>query len=203
MFSTIQEAIDALKRGDMIIVVDDIHRENEGDFVMAAEKATPSSINTMIREGGGLICVPLEEDRAEKLNLPRMVDASTDPLRTAFTVSVDAIETGTGISANERALTIQRLANPSSTASSFKRPGHMFPLIGKQGGVLVRPGHTEAAIDLCKLAKLQPVGVICEILNPDGTMARRDDLALLAKQKQLVMISIEQLIMFQKEAHHA
>lgn len=203
MFSTIQEAIDALKRGDMIIVVDDIHRENEGDFVMAAEKATPSSINTMIREGGGLICVPLEEDRAEKLNLPRMVDASTDPLRTAFTVSVDAIETGTGISANERALTIQRLANPSSTASSFKRPGHMFPLVGKQGGVLVRPGHTEAAIDLCKLAKLQPVGVICEILNPDGTMARRDDLALLAKQKQLVMISIEQLIMFQKEAHHA
>lgn len=203
MFSTIQEAIDALKRGDMIIVVDDIHRENEGDFVMAAEKATPSSINTMIREGGGLICVPLEEDRAEKLNLPRMVDASTDPLRTAFTVSVDAIETGTGISANERALTIQQLAHPSSTASSFKRPGHMFPLVGKQGGVLVRPGHTEAAIDLCKLAKLQPVGVICEILNPDGTMARRDDLALLAKQKQLVMISIEQLIMFQKEAHHA
>jgi 3,4-dihydroxy 2-butanone 4-phosphate synthase / GTP cyclohydrolase II len=203
MFSTIQEAIDALKRGDMIIVVDDIHRENEGDFVMAAEKATPSSINTMIREGGGLICVPLEENRAEKLNLPRMVDASTDPLRTAFTVSVDAIETGTGISAKERARTIQQLANPSSTASSFKRPGHMFPLVGKQGGVLVRPGHTEAAIDLCKLAKLQPVGVICEILNPDGTMARRDDLALLAKQKQLVMISIEQLIMFQKEAHHA
>jgi 3,4-dihydroxy 2-butanone 4-phosphate synthase / GTP cyclohydrolase II len=203
MFSTIQEAIDALKRGDMIVVVDDIHRENEGDFVMAAEKVTPSSINTMIREGGGLICVPLEEDRAEKLNLPRMVDASTDPLRTAFTVSVDAIETGTGISAKERARTIQQLANPSSTASSFKRPGHMFPLVGKQGGVLVRPGHTEAAIDLCKLAKLQPVGVICEILNPDGTMARRDDLAFLAQQKHYVMISIEQLITFLKEAHHA
>ncbi len=203
MFSTIQQAIDALTRGEMIIVVDDIHRENEGDFLMAAEKATPSAINTMIRDGGGLICVPLNEDRAQYLHLPRMVEDSTDPLRTAFTVSVDAIETGTGISASERALTIQQLANPSSSASSFKRPGHMFPLIGKQGGVLVRPGHTEAAIDLCKLAKLQPVGVICEILNPDGTMARRDDLALLAQEKHYVMISIEQLITFLKEAHHA
>jgi 3,4-dihydroxy 2-butanone 4-phosphate synthase/GTP cyclohydrolase II len=203
MFSTIQQAIDALTRGELIIVVDDIHRENEGDFLMAAEKATPSAINTMIRDGGGLICVPLNEDRAQYLHLPRMVEDSTDPLRTAFTVSVDAIETGTGISASERALTIQQLANPSSSASSFKRPGHMFPLIGKQGGVLVRPGHTEAAIDLCKLAKLQPVGVICEILNPDGTMARRDDLALLAQEKHYVMISIEQLITFLKEAHHA
>lgn len=203
MFSSIQDAIFALQQGEMIIVVDDIHRENEGDFVMAAEKATPQAINTMIHEGGGLICVPLLPSRATLLDLPRMVSSSTDPLRTAFTVSVDAIETGTGISAFERSLTIQHLANPNATPASFKRPGHVFPLIANEGGVLTRPGHTEAAVDLCVLAGLQPVGVICEILNPNGTMARRDDLVAMIKKKPRVMISIEQLIAFKKEAHHA
>ena len=200
---TIEQALEALKKGELIIVVDDIHRENEGDLVMAAQFASSSTINTMIHEGGGLICVPLTHQDAARLDLPLMVTSMTDPLKTAFTVSVDAIETGTGISADERATTIRALASPSSTPQSFKKPGHVFPLIGKEGGVLTRPGHTEAAIDLCRLAGLMPIGVICEILNPDGTMARRGDLIPYAKTKNRVMITIEQLIDYRKEHPYA
>jgi 3,4-dihydroxy 2-butanone 4-phosphate synthase/GTP cyclohydrolase II len=202
-FHTIDQALEALKQGDLIIVVDDIHRENEGDLVMAAQFATSSAINTMIHEGGGLICVPLTKEVATRLDLPLMVTSMTDPLKTAFTVSVDAIETGTGISAEERATTIRALASFSSTSQSFKKPGHVFPLIGKEGGVLTRPGHTEAALDLCRLAGLIPIGVICEILNLDGTMARRHDLIPYAKTKNRVMITIEQLIAYRKEHPYA
>ena len=200
---TIEQALEALKKGELIIVVDDIHRENEGDLVMAAQFASSSTINTMIHEGGGLICVPLTHHDAARLDLPLMVTSMTDPLKTAFTISVDAIETGTGISADERATTIRALASPSATPQSFKRPGHVFPLIGKEGGVLSRPGHTEAALDLCRLAGLMPVGVICEILNSDGTMARRGDLIPYAKKNNRVMITIEQLIEYRKEHPYA
>lgn len=202
-FHTIEQALEALKNGDLIIVIDDIHRENEGDLVMAAEFATQETINTMIQEAGGLICVPLLPERAHKLALPLMVQTMTDPLKTAFTVSVDAIETGTGIAAQERAMTIRALASASSTVSSFKKPGHIFPLIAKSGGVLTRSGHTEAAIDLCRIAGLTPVGVICEILNKDGSMARRPELAVYAQEKNRVMITIEQLIAYRKEHPYA
>jgi 3,4-dihydroxy 2-butanone 4-phosphate synthase/GTP cyclohydrolase II len=202
-FHAIEAALAALQKGDIIVVVDDIHRENEGDLVMAAQFANASSINTMIHEGGGLICVPLLPERAQDLDLPLMIQPMTDPLKTAFTVSVDAIETGTGISAHERAFTIAHLADVNASAQSFKKPGHIFPLIGKPDGVLVRPGHTEAAIDLCRLAGLTPVGVICEILNADGTMARRPDLQRYAHEKNRVMITIEKLIAYRKEHPYA
>jgi 3,4-dihydroxy-2-butanone 4-phosphate synthase len=202
-FHTIEQALEALKKGDLIVIIDDIHRENEGDLVMAAEFANQASINTLIQEAGGLICVPLLPQRAAKLDLPLMVQPMTDSLKTAFTVSVDAIETGTGISAAERATTIVRLADNHATAHAFKKPGHIFPLIAKEGGVLTRPGHTEAAIDLCRLAGLTPVGVICEILNRDGTMARRPELAVYAQEKKRVMITIEQLIAYRKEHPYA
>ncbi|WP_330165240.1 bifunctional 3,4-dihydroxy-2-butanone-4-phosphate synthase/GTP cyclohydrolase II [Iocasia frigidifontis] len=196
--NTIGEAINDIKEGKMIIVVDDEARENEGDFVMAAEKVTPASINFMISQGRGLVCVPMEEEDLEKLKIPRMVSDNTEAQGTAFTVSVDHKATTTGISAVERALTIKELVNPVSKAVDFNRPGHVFPLKARKGGVLRRAGHTEAAVDLCRLAGLKPAAVICELINEDGTMARLPQLKEFARIHQLKLISIEDLIKYRK-----
>jgi 3,4-dihydroxy 2-butanone 4-phosphate synthase/GTP cyclohydrolase II len=192
-FSSIEQAVTDLKRGKMIILVDDIHRENEGDFVMAAQFATDKHINKMITDGKGLVCAPIELNLAKKLNLPLMVAHNTDDFRTAFTISIDAQATSTGISAAERALTLTQLANPQVNAKDFKRPGHMFPLIGKPGGLQVRQGHTEASLYLMALAGLRPVAVICEIILPNGKMARRPQLKTLAKKWRMPLLAISQL----------
>ena len=199
ILSTISEAIEDLKQGKMIIVVDDEDRENEGDLVIPAVHATPEVINFMASYGRGLICLPLEENHAKKLGFKPMVDDNTDTYHTAFTVSIDALETTTGISAYERSLTIKKVLEKDITAKDFKKPGHIFPLIAKNGGVLKRAGHTEAAIDLAKLAELPPVGVICEILNDDGTMARLHDLIPYAKKHDLKIISIADLIKYRRK----
>ncbi len=194
MFHKIEDAIDDLKQGKVIIVVDDEDRENEGDFVGLAEFATPEMVNFMAKEGRGLICTPVTEELAEKLDLQPMVQENTDRHGTAFTVSVDHYDTTTGISAYERAHTIRQLINENSKASDFRRPGHVFPLVAKKGGVLKRAGHTEAAIDLAKLARAFPAGVICEIMKEDGTMARVPDLIKISKKFGLKMITIKDLI---------
>lgn len=194
--NTIPEAIDALKNGKIIIVVDDENRENEGDFLSAAELTTPEIINFMTIHGRGLICTPLPEKRCDELGLDIMVSRSSDPKETAFTVSVDLLGDGvsTGISASDRAKTILALMDKNAKPTDFMRPGHIFPLRAKKGGVLKRAGHTEAAIDLTKLAGLQEGGVICEIMNEDGTMARLPQLVELAKKHDLKIVSIEDLI---------
>ncbi len=198
MLNTIQEALKDLKRGKMIIVIDDEDRENEGDLIMSAEFIDEKSINFMTKEGRGLICMPIEEECAYQLNLYPMVKQGDGNCN--FAVSVDAKkETTTGISAKDRAKTIQKIIDPQSKADDFIRPGHMFPLIAKKGGVLVRAGHTEATTDLMKLAQLKPAGVICEILNEDGSMARLPDLELYAKKHQLKIISIEDLIQYRNQ----
>ncbi|KYD02289.1 bifunctional 3,4-dihydroxy-2-butanone-4-phosphate synthase/GTP cyclohydrolase II [Bacillus atrophaeus] len=194
MFHPIEEALDALKKGEVIIVVDDEDRENEGDFVALAEHATPEVINFMATHGRGLICTPLEEDIANKLDLHPMVDHNTDSHHTAFTVSIDHRLTKTGISAQERSLTVKALLDSQAVPTDFQRPGHIFPLIAKKGGVLKRAGHTEAAVDLAKACGSQGAGVICEIMNEDGTMARVPELIEIAKQYQLKMITIKALI---------
>ncbi|WP_258729434.1 bifunctional 3,4-dihydroxy-2-butanone-4-phosphate synthase/GTP cyclohydrolase II [Bacillus atrophaeus] len=194
MFHPIEEALDALKKGEVIIVVDDEDRENEGDFVALAEHATPEVINFMATHGRGLICTPLEEDIANKLDLHPMVDHNTDSHHTAFTVSIDHRLTKTGISALERSLTVKALLDSQAVPTDFQRPGHIFPLIAKKGGVLKRAGHTEAAVDLAKACGSQGAGVICEIMNEDGTMARVPELIEIAKQHQLKMITIKALI---------
>ncbi|MCY8912264.1 bifunctional 3,4-dihydroxy-2-butanone-4-phosphate synthase/GTP cyclohydrolase II [Bacillus atrophaeus] len=194
MFHPIEEALDALKKGEVIIVVDDEDRENEGDFVALAEHATPEVINFMATHGRGLICTPLEEDIANKLDLHPMVDHNTDSHHTAFTVSIDHRLTKTGISAQERSLTVKALLDSQAVPTDFQRPGHIFPLIAKKGGVLKRAGHTEAAVDLAKACDSQGAGVICEIMNEDGTMARVPELIEIAKQHQLKMITIKALI---------
>ncbi|MCY8522668.1 bifunctional 3,4-dihydroxy-2-butanone-4-phosphate synthase/GTP cyclohydrolase II [Bacillus atrophaeus] len=194
MFHPIEEALDALKKGEVIIVVDDEDRENEGDFVSLAEHATPEVINFMATHGRGLICTPLEEDIANKLDLHPMVDHNTDSHHTAFTVSIDHRLTKTGISAQERSLTVKALLDSQAVPTDFQRPGHIFPLIAKKGGVLKRAGHTEAAVDLAKACGSQGAGVICEIMNEDGTMARVPELIEIAKQHQLKMITIKALI---------
>ncbi|MCY8514935.1 bifunctional 3,4-dihydroxy-2-butanone-4-phosphate synthase/GTP cyclohydrolase II [Bacillus atrophaeus] len=194
MFHPIEEALDALKKGEVIIVVDDEDRENEGDFVALAEHATPEVINFMATHGRGLICTPLEEDIANKLDLHPMVDHNTDSHHTAFTVSIDHRLTKTGISAQERSLTVKALLDSQAVPTDFQRPGHIFPLIAKKGGVLKRAGHTEAAVDLAKACGSQGAGVICEIMNEDGTMARVPELIEIAKQHQLKMITIKALI---------
>jgi 3,4-dihydroxy 2-butanone 4-phosphate synthase / GTP cyclohydrolase II len=196
MFNTIQEALTDLIQGKPIIVVDDEDRENEGDLVVLAEKTTPEVINFMITHGKGLVCVPITEERAKELNLDPMVTANTDAHGTAFTVSVDAHDTATGISAFERAKTVQYLMDPTKKAQQFRRPGHMFPLIAKKGGVLRRAGHTEATVDLARLAGAYPAGVICEIIKDDGSMARLPDLVEMAKRFNLKLISIEDLIKY-------
>lgn len=196
MFDTIEEAINELMQGHVVIVCDDEDRENEGDFVALASKTTPETINFMIKNGRGLVCAPIAEEIARTLNLVPMVNRNTDPHGTAFTVSIDHKTSTTGISAYERATTVQELINPNSKASDFKRPGHIFPLIAKEGGVLRRAGHTEAAVDLARLCGEAPAGVICEIIKEDGTMARVPDLRLIADQFNLKMITIKDLIKY-------
>jgi 3,4-dihydroxy 2-butanone 4-phosphate synthase / GTP cyclohydrolase II len=203
LFNRIEEAVEDLKLGKPIIVVDDENRENEGDFIALADMATPAIINFMITHGKGLVCVPITSELADKLNLKMMVENNTDPLGTAFTVSVDHISTTTGISAEERSKTILELVNPNAKGSDFKKPGHMFPLIAKGGGVLTRPGHTEAAVDLAKLSDASPAGVICEIVKEDGTMARLPDLIEMAKRLDLKLISIEDLVKFRQKQRAA
>jgi len=196
MFDTIESAIEAIKLGQMVVVVDDESRENEGDLLMAAELATPETINFMAKYGRGLICMPLTSDRIKRLDIPMMIDNNTDPKETAFTVSVDHVKSTTGISAYERAETIVKLVDETSKASDFTRPGHIFPLAAKAGGVLKRAGHTEAAVDLAQLAGLKPAGVICEIMKDDGTMARVDDLIEFKNKHNLKLISIADLIAY-------
>nr|WP_306798786.1 3,4-dihydroxy-2-butanone-4-phosphate synthase [Oceanobacillus saliphilus] len=199
MIHAIELAIEDLKAGKPIIVVDDENRENEGDFISLSEKTTPEVINFMITHGKGLVCTPIQADLAEKIGLPMMVDKSTDPLGTAFTVSIDHIDTTTGISAEERSKTIQALTDPNITKTDFKRPGHVFPLVAKDGGVLTRPGHTEAAVDLAILSGSFPSGVICEIIKEDGTMARLPDLEEMAEKFDLKLITIADLITYIKK----
>lgn len=189
----IKVALEELKKGRPIIVVDDEDRENEGDFLALADYATPELINFMVTEGRGLVCAPVSKELAERLELPPMIATNKDPYGTAFTVSIDSVKSTTGISAHERAETLKLLADPATKASDFVRPGHIFPLIAKPGGVLERPGHTEAAVDLATLCGAAPVGIICEIMNPDGTMARRPELEELADKHGLLLISIEHL----------
>ncbi|MFZ3579463.1 bifunctional 3,4-dihydroxy-2-butanone-4-phosphate synthase/GTP cyclohydrolase II [Virgibacillus sp. DJP39] len=199
MFHTIEEAVQDLKQGKIVIVVDDENRENEGDFVALSDKATPEVINFMITHGKGLVCTAISEEIASNLSLPLMTNNSSDPFRTAFTVTVDHQETTTGISAAERSKTIQALADPNAEAKDFKQPGHVFPLIAKDGGVLTRQGHTEASIDLARLSGANPSGVICEIIKEDGTMARVPDLLEMGKQFDIKIVSIEDLVAYRRK----
>lgn len=195
-FHSVEEAIYDLMLGKVIIVVDDEDRENEGDFIALAEKATPEVINFMIKEGRGLVCVPITEERAQELDLPPMVVRNTDYHGTAFTVSVDHVETTTGISASERSRTVMSLIDPKTKAQHFRRPGHIFPLIAKKGGVLRRAGHTEAAVDLAKMCGSYPAAVICEVIKEDGEMARVPDLMEIAKKHDLKIITIQDMIKY-------
>ncbi|TCI57284.1 bifunctional 3,4-dihydroxy-2-butanone-4-phosphate synthase/GTP cyclohydrolase II [Exiguobacterium sp. SH1S21] len=196
MFHTIEQAIEDLKMGRPIIVVDDADRENEGDFVVLADKMTAETMNFLITEGKGLVCAALAEEVAVRLDLSPMVDNSTDPHGTAFTVSVDHVDSTTGISASERAHTVRELANANARPADFQRPGHIFPLIAKKGGVSVRRGHTEASVDLARLSGSEPVAVICEIIREDGEMARVPDLAHVAERHDLKFITIEELVRY-------
>jgi 3,4-dihydroxy 2-butanone 4-phosphate synthase/GTP cyclohydrolase II len=199
--NTIEEAIEDIRQGKVIIVVDDEDRENEGDFLAAAEKVTPEMINFMATHGRGLICAPITENRCKELGLSAMVNNNTDPMETAFTVSVDLRGNGvsTGISAADRAKTILSLVDPDIKPHDLARPGHIFPLIAKQGGVLRRTGHTEAAIDFARLAGFKPAGVIVEIMNEDGTMARLPELVKVAKKFNLKLVSIEDLVAYRMQ----
>jgi len=199
--NTIQEAIEDIRQGKVIIVVDDEDRENEGDFLAAAEKVTPEMINFMATHGRGLICAPLTENRCEDLKLNMMVGNNTDPMETAFTISVDLKGKGvtTGISASDRAQTVLALTDDTTKSYELARPGHIFPLKAKEGGVLRRTGHTEAAIDFARLAGLKPAGVIVEIMNEDGTMARLPQLVEVAKKFDLKLVSIEDLVAYRMQ----
>lgn len=199
IFDSVEEAIEDIKNGKMVIVADDESRENEGDLVCAAEKVTPELINFMTKEGRGLICLTLDKERTKQLDLPQMVDHNTEEQGTAFTISVDAAKkfgVTTGISASDRAKTILVAVDDTAVPSDLRRPGHIFPLQAKEGGVLKRVGQTEASVDLAKLAGLKPAGVICEILNEDGTMARRNDLHAFAKKHNIKFITVAQIIKY-------
>lgn len=198
LLDPIEEAIEEIRTGKIIIVLDDERRENEGDFVVAAEKITPEIVNFLITHGRGLVCVPLPERRCDVLDLPLMVTNNTDPKGTAFTISVDLRGQGvsTGISTSDRAKTIRALVNQKIKPEAFNKPGHIFPLRAQKGGVLERPGHTEAAVDLTQLAGCAPGGVVVEILNGDGTMARLPDLIRMAEKFQMKIISIADLITY-------
>jgi 3,4-dihydroxy 2-butanone 4-phosphate synthase / GTP cyclohydrolase II len=198
-FSSIDAAVAAIHRGEMVIVVDAEDRENEGDFVCAAEKASADIVNFMIRYGRGQVCMPILPDLAARLDLPMMVESNSTPLGTAFTVPVDHRSARTGITAGERADTIAAIMDPASTPSDFVRPGHLFPLVAKEGGVLRRAGHTEAAVDLARMADLAPAGVLCEILDDVGNRADRAALFNLAREHSLEIISIEQLIRHRRQ----
>lgn len=197
-FNTIEEAVEDIRLGKIIVVVDDEDRENEGDLLMAAEKATPEAINFMAKYGRGLICMPIAGERLEELSIPHMVERNTDSHQTAFTVSIDAFETTTGISAHERAQTILKVMDPNARALDFKRPGHVFPLKSQKGGVLRRAGHTEAAVDLAMMAGLSPAGVICEIMSDDGSMARVPELMKYVEEHSLKIITIADLIAYRR-----
>ncbi len=197
-FNTIPEAIEDIRQGKMVIVVDDKRRENEGDLIMAADMITPEGINFMSKQGGGLICMPIIKKRLKELRIDMMVTENTDVHKTAFTVSIDAADSSTGISAFERSATIKKVLDPLSSFDDFTRPGHVFPLEYNKGGVLVRAGHTEAAVDLAKLAGLYPAGVICEILNKDGSMARVPELIEYKKEHNLKLITIADLIEYRR-----
>jgi 3,4-dihydroxy 2-butanone 4-phosphate synthase/GTP cyclohydrolase II len=195
--NSVEEIVADLRAGRMVLIMDDEDRENEGDLIMAAELATSEAVAFMIRHGSGIICVPMEEDRLARLDLPQMVASNSESHRTAFTISVDArAGTTTGVSSSDRATTIHALADGGSKAVDFARPGHIFPLRARRGGVLVRTGHTEAAADLCRLAGLQPVGVICEVMNDDGTMARRPQLEAFAQRHGIKIGTIADLIRY-------
>lgn len=199
VFATIPEALEELRAGKMIIVVDDEDRENEGDFIMAASKTTPEAVNFMTKYGRGLICVPTTEERLEELGLPDMVDRNTAKLGTAFTVSVDAVRgTTTGISASDRAITINTFVDANAKPEDLARPGHIHPLRAEEGGVLVRAGHTEAVVDLVRLAGMGPAGVLCEILSEDGSMARLPELIEIAKKWDMKLATIADLIKYRR-----
>lgn len=198
-FSTIEEAIEDIRQGKMIVAVDDEDRENEGDLIIAAEKATPEMINFMAAHARGLICLPMTGERLAELGLPQMVTNNTDPNGTAFTVSIDAKDCTTGISAYERAMTVQKVIDPSCKPEDIRRPGHIFPLQAREGGVLVRTGHTEAAVDLARLAGLYPAAVICEIMKDDGTMARVPELIEYCRQHGFKLITVADLIKYRRK----
>ena len=197
-FSTIEEAVEAIRQGGIVVVVDAEDRENEGDFICAAEKITAETVNFMITHGRGQLCMPILPEVSERLRLQPMVESNTAPLGTNYTVPVDHHTTRTGITAAERACTIQALCDPLSVPTDFHRPGHLFPLVAKEGGVLRRAGHTEAAVDLARMAGLIPAGALCEILDGKGDRASRDELRELAKKFELPIISIEQLIAYRR-----
>jgi 3,4-dihydroxy 2-butanone 4-phosphate synthase / GTP cyclohydrolase II len=198
VFAGIEEALEDIKSGKIVIVVDDPDRENEGDFVVAAEKATPESINFMATHGRGLICMPVVAERLDQLGIPPMVPEKAETHETAFAISIDLSTGGTGISAHERAATVRHVLDPDATPADFRKPGHIFPLRAQRGGVLKRAGHTEAAVDLSRLAGLYPAAVICEIMNTDGTMARLSELERVAKDHGLTIISIADLIAYRR-----
>lgn len=197
-FSSIENAIEAVRRGDVIIVLDAEDRENEGDFVCAADKVTPKIVNFMISHGRGQLCMPILPDVCQRLNLAKMVEDNTTPLGTNYTVPVDHHSSQTGITAGERATTIKAICNPKSQPADFIRPGHLFPLVAKEGGVLRRAGHTEASVDLARLANLIPAGVLCEILDESGDRAKRDELLEIASKHELHIITIEHLIAYRR-----
>ena len=196
MFTPIPEILKALRAGKCVLVVDDEDRENEGDVVCAAQFATPENVNFMASEARGLICMPMSRERTAMLGLPQMVADNTEKLQTAFTVSIDHEDTTTGISAFERSLTAMKAADDSSRPGDFRRPGHMFPLEAREGGVIRRAGHTEATVDLMRLAGLKPVGLCCEIMRADGTMARLPDIEEFAAKHGLLLCSIADLIAY-------
>jgi len=199
-FSTIEEAISAFRRGEFVVVVDDETRENEGDLILSAQHMTAEKMSFLLQYSSGVVCVPMEEARLKQLDLPLMVQNNTESHRTAFTISVDVLRgTTTGISAQDRAATIRALADPKAKAVDFRRPGHIFPLQARQGGVLKRAGHTEAALDLTRLAGVEPVGVLCEIVNEDNSMTRGTHLHRFAKEHGLPIISIADLIRYRRK----
>ncbi|MDA3046105.1 bifunctional 3,4-dihydroxy-2-butanone 4-phosphate synthase/GTP cyclohydrolase II [Campylobacter sp. VBCF_06 NA8] len=191
---SVEQAIQDMKNGKMIVMVDDVDRENEGDLIFPATFTSAEKVNFAITHARGVVCVALDEEIAKRLDLPLMVDKNTSSHETAFTITIDAKDATTGVSAYERNMTIELMARPNSTPSDFVRPGHINPLIAKKGGVLVRTGHTEGSVDLCKLAGIAPSAVICEIVNEDGTMARRDDLEKFCEKFGINMISIAQIV---------
>ncbi len=198
----IEEAIERMRRGELLVVVDDERRENEGDLIAAAEKVTPETINFMATHGRGLVCMPMEKNRLDELSLPPMVSENTDRRKTAFTISVDVKTCTTGISAAERAMTVRALVDPATKPADLMRPGHVFPLCARAGGVLERAGHTEATVDLARLAGLIPAGVLCEIMAEDGTMMRYPELLKFAEKHGLGMISIADLIHHRMAREH-
>ena len=198
-FNTVEECLEALRRGEIVLVTDDADRENEGDCICAAEFATLENVNFMATYAKGLICMPMSSAMCRKLDLPQMVSTNTDNHQTAFTVSIDAVETTTGISALERSMTALKCVDENAGPNDFRRPGHMFPLEAREGGVLKRAGHTEATVDLCRLAGLKEVGLCCEIMKDDGTMARLDDVFAFAAAHNLKVMSIADLIAYRRK----